>query len=95
MTPIRIHVRRRRRIPYAAQPINGAESIRQREAFRKLHALFTLEELEGLALELLIAWDDLGGETMIGKSAALVRAARHRGKLTELERLIQRDRPNQ
>lgn len=94
MTPVHIHIRRRRKTPYAAHAINGVESIRQREAFRKLRTLFTLEELEGLALELLIAWDDLGGETLIGKAAALVRAARHRGKLTELERLIERDRPN-
>ena len=93
MTPVRIHIRRRRKTPYAAHAINGAESVRQREAFRKLRTLFTLEELEGLALELLIAWDDLGGETLVGKSAALVRACRRRGKLGELEKLIERDRP--
>lgn len=92
MMPLEITIKRTRR-PYSARPLNGDVSVKAKTLYRILKTMFTLDELDGLCIELDIACEDLNGTTITGKSAAFIRAVVQRRRLRELEQILRRDRP--
>lgn len=59
-----------------------------------LNDYFSAIELEGLAFEMDVDWDNLTGNTKDAKARDIVRFVESRGKLAELQKLVRVARPN-
>lgn len=82
------------RRPYSARHFTSDElSENAKNLYQSLKTLFTLEEIDGMCFELGINCEDLNGQTVTGRAAALMRAVMQRRKLGALEGIIRRDRP--
>lgn len=72
----------------------GANSVQEIDMFRTLSDRFTLEEVQPIAMELGMSWDNIGGDTLDAKAANLIKAARDRKKSGKLAQIIKRLRPD-
>jgi len=55
---------------------------------------FNDEELQGIAFDMDINYDELPGDTLTTRSIAMVRLAQHRGTIERLKALILKLRPD-
>ena len=61
---------------------------------RRISAGFTVEEMAGLAFEIGLSGDDLRGDTREERARALVTYMENRGRLSDLRRLVDEQRPS-
>lgn len=63
------------------------------DIFRTLSDQFSTDEMQAVALELGIEWQNVPGDTLDTKAANLLKAAKRHNRLSQLAAIIKRERP--